>query len=233
MNQVIMEKWISDIYKVHLTVAGHDPQETVLFMDNMGAHDTEGIENACRTHQLPTCLFPPNCTPLLQPLDHSINAVVKQGYEEEWSKWHREVGRKRLTKQGNVKKPTESDLNRWVATALQRITPEMVRKCWRHTLLLSPNLLRLPTVLWDRIVSFLSVDHCDALDEMRVDRAQHDGSLFIFPQALNKRKRARSREEEGDKQTKRRKEEDRRIENADDARAAVEAALSFFLHGSR
>ena len=234
MNQVIMEKWISDIYKEHLTLSGHDPQDSLLFMDNMGAHDTEGIENACRTHQLPTCLLPPNCTPLLQPLDHSINSMLKQGYEEEWCTWHREVGRKRLTKHGNVKKPTESDLNRWVATALQRITPELVRKCWRHTLLLPPNLLRLPTVVWDRIVSFLSIDHSDALEELRADRAQHDGSQFIFPQALNKRKRTRSRgEEEEDEQTKRRKEEGRRIENGDDARAAVDAALLFFLNSER
>jgi transposase len=229
MNQDIMEKWISDIYKEHLTVSGHELQETVLFMDNMGAHDTEEIENACQRHQLPTCLFPPNCTPLLQPLDHSINAILKQGYEEEWCKWHREVGRKRLTKHGNVKKPTESDLNRWVAAALQRITPELIRKSWRHTLLLRPNLMRLPTVLWDRIVSFLPPDQCEAVEELRADRALYDGSRFIFPQALNKRKRARSGgEEEGGEQTKRRRDDERRIATADDARAAVEAALSFF-----
>ena len=89
-------------------------------------------------------------------------------------------------------------------------------------------------MVWERIVSSLFIDHSDALGEMRTDRAQHDGTQFIFPQALidNKRKGPRSREEEKeDEQTKRRKEEGRRIENGDDARAAVDAALLFFFHG--
>lgn len=47
-------------------------------------------------------------------------------------------------------------------------------------------------------------------------------------QALNKKRKRSGGEEEGGEQTKRRKEDGRRAATADDARAAVEAALSFF-----
>ena len=69
--------------------------------------------------KLRTMLFPPNCSPLLQPLDHTINASLKREYERLWAEWYKEVGRKRLTAGGNKKKATEDDVNRWVAGALR------------------------------------------------------------------------------------------------------------------
>jgi DDE superfamily endonuclease len=81
MNHVIMAKWIKHIYTAHITSAGQDPHNSILFMDNMGSHDTEEIEALFTDQKLRTMLFPPNTTPLLQPLDHTINASLKREYE--------------------------------------------------------------------------------------------------------------------------------------------------------
>jgi len=190
MNQYIMAKWIEHIYKPHITAAGHDPHDSILFMDNMGAHDVDNIEVIFKQHQLRTVLLPPNCTPILQPLDHSINALFKRYYEEEWSKWYREIGCKRLTRHNNKKKATAEDVNRWVVAALQRITPELIRSCWRHTLMLSPDLMRLPSTPWEVISAFFTEQQrVELLPLLTAHRSRHDGSQFVFPVRLNKRRK--------------------------------------------
>jgi hypothetical protein len=51
-----------------------------LFMDNMGAHDQAGVLAHCERLKIKVSLLPPNYSPLLQPLDHSLNAVIKYVY---------------------------------------------------------------------------------------------------------------------------------------------------------
>jgi len=41
--------------------------------------------------------FPPNCTPVLQPLDHSINAMFKREYEQQWALWYHQTAGTKLT----------------------------------------------------------------------------------------------------------------------------------------
>ena len=55
--------------------------------------------------------------------------------------WYREVGSKTTTKQGNLKKPTEDDVNNSVVAALKQISPELVKASWRHTLIVPMNLI--------------------------------------------------------------------------------------------
>jgi hypothetical protein len=205
MNHSIMTKWIEEIYKVHTKTSGCEPSDSVLFLDNMGAHKMEEIEDVFTQHRLPTIFFPPNCTPILQPLDHSINAVFKRLYEEEWARWYREVGCRRLTKHGNKKKPSESDVNGWVAAALSCITPELVRKSWRHTLMAPLHLMRLPSHPWKTIITFLNEEEkAQLIPDLSWHRSKYDASQFVFPVPLNK-KRRKSEEEKGEANAQKRK----------------------------
>lgn len=49
-------------------------------MDNMGAHDEASVLAHCERLSIKVSLLPPNYSPLLQPLDHSLNAVIKYVY---------------------------------------------------------------------------------------------------------------------------------------------------------
>jgi hypothetical protein len=75
MVSPLMVAWLTDVF-VPNTTSGTDGLRH-LYMDNMGAHETPSvqiqmIDSGIRFHPLP-----PNCSHLLQPLDHSLNATVK------------------------------------------------------------------------------------------------------------------------------------------------------------
>jgi hypothetical protein len=85
MVSPLMVAWLTDVF-VSNTTPGADGLRH-LYMDNMGAHETPSaqiqmIESGIRFHPLP-----PNCSHLLQPLDHSLNATVKYVYRLLHARW--------------------------------------------------------------------------------------------------------------------------------------------------
>jgi hypothetical protein len=85
MVSQLMDVWLTDVF-VPNTKPGADGLRH-LYMDNMGAHETPAvqiqmIESDIRFHPLP-----PNCSHLLQPLDHSLNATVKYVYRLLHTRW--------------------------------------------------------------------------------------------------------------------------------------------------
>jgi transposase len=204
MNHEIMIKWLIRIYKEQVNLIQHHPQqESILFMDNMGAHDHDDVRAVLAQHGIRAEFLPPNCTPMLQPLDHSLNASFKREYENQWAAWFHETGSKRLTKHGAKKKATKNDVNRWVTAAFHRITADHVRSCWRHTLMLQPSLLILPATVFDRIASFLDQRVMKpSIAMIAAHRTKHDGNRMPMPERLNKRKR-RDNDDDNDNATHR------------------------------
>jgi hypothetical protein len=85
MVSPLMVAWLTDVF-VSNTIPGADGLRH-LYMDNMGAHETPSVqiqmmESGIRFHPLP-----PNCSHLLQPLDHSLNATVKYVYRLLHARW--------------------------------------------------------------------------------------------------------------------------------------------------
>jgi hypothetical protein len=111
-----------------------DDRSSVLFLDNHGSHRTCRIAEIFSELKIKVQYLPPNCTPLLQPLDFCLNALFKRIYEEQWSRWYREVGRYRKNKNGGQGKATEDEVNSWCATAAASLTKETIIKCFNHTL---------------------------------------------------------------------------------------------------
>jgi hypothetical protein len=74
----LMHAWIDEVFMRHTVPDAQGFR--YLFMDNMGAHDQAGVLAHCERLGIKVSLLPPNYSPLLQPLDHSLNAVIKYVY---------------------------------------------------------------------------------------------------------------------------------------------------------
>jgi hypothetical protein len=194
LNGIIMRQWIDKVYMGHIRSHGVDVSQALLFMDNCSAHDNEGAMEAMAEAQVRCEFFPPNCTPILQPLDQNVNKMLKEEYEKRWEKWFIEVGSRQLTRGGNRKRATDDEVNGWVANSLHAISEHVVRMCWKRTMDAPPHVMRLPQKPWDIISSFLSGE-VDGEHGVRLQpylaahRRRYDGSHFQFP-AKQRRKRA-------------------------------------------
>ena len=84
MNHQIMMKWIERIYKAHLIADGFDPRRHASYSWTTWELTThaEVAESFRQAHDLSVIYFPPNTTPILQPLDDAVNAEFKRLYEE-------------------------------------------------------------------------------------------------------------------------------------------------------
>lgn len=111
-----------------------EPQEPqcVLFLDNMGAHPHAEALTAFNKGKVLANLLPPNTTPVLQPLDHTLNSKFKLNYTKAWSYWYNNVRPK--THAGNDVKPNRDDIECFVAKSFYSLTKDNIVNSWKHTL---------------------------------------------------------------------------------------------------
>jgi hypothetical protein len=201
MNRCIMLKWLDQIFMAYVNTidARHSQlssgavsgrRRSVLLMDNMGAHDTEEVEADLKQRDIHAVLLPPNTTPILQPLDQAFNRTFKVHYEEEWAAWYHSTAGAHLTRHGNKKKASEEDVNRWVMAALRRVTPQLVRGCWHHSLL-RPSLLTLPATVFARIMAYLPASRAavDSHEHWSIAAQHRLSPTRTLPVRLNKKRK--------------------------------------------
>src|ERR1700749_2793674 len=96
-------------------------------MDNCGSHKKRDANNVniinqyCSDNHIDVVLLPPNCTPLIQPLDSNINRIFKFFVSKEWSLWWTN-GVNNLTYKDNPKAATDDQMNGWVSRAVRRFS---------------------------------------------------------------------------------------------------------------
>lgn len=214
LNGPIMAKWLQEVYHPHLQSTGQDISQSILFMDNCSAHRTDESMAFFQQKGVGYEFFPPHCTPILQPLDQTVNREFKREYEREWAKWFQETGCFGRTPQGNRKAATEDEVNVWVANALSRITPHMVRVSWQNSTCTPPHLMHLPETCWRRVLGYLPASQLvPLLPLLRRHRSYYSGNQFHFPVV------ERVAEEEKEEETEEEKEGDT---EAEDEAMAVE-----------
>jgi hypothetical protein len=212
LNGRLMTLWANEIYNRHLQQHGIEIGRALLFMDNCSAHDNESTTEALAIAQIRSEFFPPNTTPILQPLDQNVNQRLKLEYRKLWEAWFSEKGCNNQTPTGNLRRATDDEVNGWVANALSTITPALVRECWQRTTDINhgisdqshpryQRLMTLPQRAWNLIVSYLGGQTALLPDRTPIRlapyltayRTLYNGSRFTFPVA-RKRKRGESSE---------------------------------------
>ena len=140
-------------------VLRQDINHTHLFMDNCSVHDSEVSLSAMLKHNVKATLFPPNCTPILQPCDQNINHIFKLEYERRWRDWMTAFGHTadNVTRFGNLAAAAKSVYMGWMGQALQSIDKKVIEDSWRmsctgYTL----SVFHLAPELWKLVVSFLN-----------------------------------------------------------------------------
>jgi hypothetical protein len=126
----IMVKWINEVFKNR---PGDRTAPAMLTMDNVSFHKKPECGAALLEQQVVVNTFPPNTTARLQPLDHSINGVVKKKLQAYWSTWMQRAI-KELTKAGNLKVPGHDLLLEWIARAWYEVDPETIKASFDHCL---------------------------------------------------------------------------------------------------
>jgi hypothetical protein len=209
LNGAIMEKWLQEMYHSHLQTTGLDVSQSILFMDNCSAHQTDEAIAFFQKTGAGYQFFPPQCTPILQPLDQTVNREFKREYEKEWSKWFQQTGCLGRTPMGNRKAATEDEVNVWVASALSRITPHMVRVSWRNSTCSPPHLMHMQELCWKKVLSFLPASQLiPLLPLLHRHRTYYTGEHFSFPVSQKERVRQQEEEEREKKEVEEEEEED-------------------------
>ncbi|HVW99750.1 MAG TPA: hypothetical protein VHA52_04795, partial [Candidatus Babeliaceae bacterium] len=140
MNGELMTEWIKVIYNkqshtdIHENTVQSLGYNSVLVMDNCPSHITDEVQECLKECEVYVEFLPANTTPLLQPLDHSLNAMFKRIYEEEWRNWYLEESGKKRTRKGNRKKADQDTINGWIAASLSKMRAENIQRSWEHTL---------------------------------------------------------------------------------------------------
>lgn len=137
MNSELMIEWIRVIYATQHNTSINQSENShlsVLFLDNCPSHTTPEVRQCLSENRINDQFLPPNCTPLVQPVDHSINAKIKRAYEEQWGNWYHCVSPLNRTASGKRMKADRDTVNSWIAAAVSTITAEQIKKCFAHTL---------------------------------------------------------------------------------------------------
>jgi len=86
MDSVTMKLWLEEVI---FPFVGEN--ETLLILDSYASHYSEEVREFLKTTKINLAVIPGGLTPILQPLDYSINAIIKR-YIKESSQKHQTNG---------------------------------------------------------------------------------------------------------------------------------------------
>ena len=122
MTASLYHWWLRHIYQPAI-----DDKHHLLLVDNYRPHMTEEsksiVVDECNSEVI---FIPPGCTPLVQPMDVSINRPFKSKMQSQWATWFRD--HRAVTPRGNLKQPTRQNAIDWVSAAWAGIPAEMIKE---------------------------------------------------------------------------------------------------------
>ena len=82
INGKVMMNWIRQLYnketEQHRDANHQSDKNSILFLYNCSSHKTPKVLECMRENKIDYQFFPPNTTPILQPLDHSNYSLIQE-----------------------------------------------------------------------------------------------------------------------------------------------------------
>ncbi|CAI7780189.1 unnamed protein product [Closterium sp. NIES-54] len=142
MDESLVQDWITQVMVPFLKPLRESTgrrREAFVVLDSYRGHLTEAVGQTMQMFRLSRAVIPGGCTPLVQPLDVSINRAFKCGVRHRYSGWFEEDGINTTTKSGvlnhdicmcNLKKPPAELVLRWIDESWEAIPEELVKKAF-------------------------------------------------------------------------------------------------------
>jgi len=123
-----MKLWLKKVWSKR--PGGLLKKPSLLVCSQFKAHVTESTKKLATKLKMHLTVIPGGLTSQLQPLDISVNKLFKGFMNEEWAKWI-EAPTHYVTPAGRVKRPSISNVCKWVKNSWQRVKSENIVKSFK------------------------------------------------------------------------------------------------------
>lgn len=150
MTSDLMLDWIEVVWKQRPGASLGAPEGTksMLVLDAFRGHLTPEVKEELGGCNCDLVVVPGGMTPVLQPLDVSINKPFKENLRQEYEDWIRNPDRKK-TPTGRLQKASASTVAMWISDAWKRVRPEVVVKSFKKCCITNCMDGSEDDVLWD------------------------------------------------------------------------------------
>ena len=122
MTSTLYHWWLENIF-----TGGNTAVRRLLLVNNYKSHITQEskkiVEETCNSERI---FIPAGCTPLVQPMDVSVNRPFEQRMRDLWVQWF--AGHMQRTVHGNPKQPSRQDVINWVSAAWDSIKSDTIQE---------------------------------------------------------------------------------------------------------
>jgi hypothetical protein len=132
MSEELMRLWIQKVWAKRRGFFSNATGRTLLVMDAHRAHTTAGIRNNLkRNYKTDVSIIPGGMTPLLQPLDLSVNRPVKAIFSKKWTNWMASAT-EQYNQTGLKPKVTYTMIVNWVHDVINQLDPQIIINSFRY-----------------------------------------------------------------------------------------------------
>ncbi|CAI7818648.1 unnamed protein product [Closterium sp. NIES-54] len=134
MDGKLVDDWVNNVLLPFIKPPrGIRWSKTLLVLDSYRGHITDGVLAKLRWHRVIPAIIPGGCTPLLQPLDVSINRSFKAGLRTFYNDWFADEWVNSFTPAGNLKRPPAETVLKWIAQSWSAVPEHIIVKAFLTT----------------------------------------------------------------------------------------------------
>lgn len=132
MTADLMTDWIRVVWEQRpgALLGGPAGTRSMLLLDAFRGHLTPEVKTKLRNINSDLVVIPGGMTPVLQPLDVSVNKPFKANLRQEYEEWVRNPDRKK-TPTGKLQKASPSTIAKWISDAWKRVQADVVVKSFK------------------------------------------------------------------------------------------------------